>query len=378
MDQFGNFRLINAYYDSYSKTTSGNAGIRSHFQVGPVGHAVNFAFTGYYQENGNAYVANTPAQSVPSNIYNPSPLPVVTGARLPPRKANEVTLRSFAIADTMSFLNETVLFTVGARHQRVEQDAFSTTTGAQSSSYGAEAVTPLAGLVVKPLQNVSLYANYAEGLSQGIIVPPSDFANRGAILAPYKSKQQEAGIKVDWGTITTTAAVFQIARPLLITTPANFRVYDGEQQNRGLELNAYGLLLPGFARHGQRNLPASGDHQIHPPRRNRQGRRRRAGQDVLRQSGLGHAVGVRPLAQWSRDLYVGLLSHEPQQSLAEVLRLDPVRRRRTLRDCLQRTPRHVTRQHREPASTTDYWLTTGSFVTVGSPRTYILSAAFDL
>ena len=205
----------------------------------------NFAFTGYYQENGNAYVANTPAQSVPSNIYNPSPLPVVTGARLPPRKANEVTLRSFAIADTMSFLNETVLFTVGARHQRVEQDAFSTTTGAQTSSYGAEAVTPLAGLVVKPLQNVSLYANYAEGLSQGIIVP-ANFANRGEILAPYKSKQQEAGIKVDWGTITTTAAVFQIARPLLITTPANFRVYDGEQQNRGLELNAYGLLLPGL------------------------------------------------------------------------------------------------------------------------------------
>ena len=106
MDQFGNFRLINAYYDSYSKTTSGNAGIRSRFQIGPVGHAVNFAFTGYYQENGNAYVANTPAQSVPSNIYNPSPLPVVTGARLPPRKANEVTLRSVAIADTMSFLNE--------------------------------------------------------------------------------------------------------------------------------------------------------------------------------------------------------------------------------------------------------------------------------
>ena len=51
---------------------------------------------------------------------------------------------------------------------------------------------------------------------------------------------------MDWGTITTTAAVFQIARPLLITTPANFRVYDGEQQNRGLELNAYGLLLPGL------------------------------------------------------------------------------------------------------------------------------------
>ena len=104
MDAFGNFRLINAYYDSYSKTTSGNAGFRSRLEVGPVTHAMNFAFTGYYQENGNAYVANTPAQSVPSNIYNPAPLPAVTGARLPPRLANEIMFRSVAIADTMSFL----------------------------------------------------------------------------------------------------------------------------------------------------------------------------------------------------------------------------------------------------------------------------------
>ena len=164
MDQFGNFRLINAYYDSYTKTTSGNAGIRSRFQVGPVGHAINFAVSGYFQENGNAYVANTAIQSVPSNIYNPSPLPVVTGARLPPRKANEVMFRSIAIADTMSFLNDSVLFTMGARHQRVEQDSgFSPTTGLPANSYGAEAVSPLAGLAV-----LCGYAALAFGLAAAL------------------------------------------------------------------------------------------------------------------------------------------------------------------------------------------------------------------
>ena len=146
MDQFGNFRLINAYYDSYSKTTSGNAGIRSRFKIGPVGHAVNIAFTGYYQENGNAYVANTPAQSVPSNIYNPSPLPVVTGARLPPRKANEITLRSIAIADTMSFLNETVLLPSVPVTRGWTRMPSAPPPVVQTSSYGAEAVTPLPAL----------------------------------------------------------------------------------------------------------------------------------------------------------------------------------------------------------------------------------------
>ncbi len=35
--------------------------------------------------------------------------------------------------------------------------------------------------------------------------------NQGEILAPYKSEQQEVGVKIDWGTITTTAALFQIS-----------------------------------------------------------------------------------------------------------------------------------------------------------------------
>ena len=183
---------------------------------------------------------------VPSSIYNPSPLPVIAGGRPPQGPSSDITLKSVGISDTMSFLNETLLLTLGVRYQSVNQDNYSYITHNLTGGYNASDA-PLAGIVFKPWQNVSLYANYAEGLSQGIVVPlTGGFANRGAVLAPFKSKQQEAGVKVDWGTITTTAAVFQIARPSLITTPANVRAYDGEQVNRGVELNAYGLLLPGL------------------------------------------------------------------------------------------------------------------------------------
>lgn len=376
MDQFGNFRLINAYYDSYSKTTSGNAGIRSRFQIGPVGHAVNLAFTGYYQENGNAYVANTPAQSVPSNIYNPSPLPAVTGVRMPPRKANEITFRSIAIADTMSFFNDAVLFTIGARHQRVEQDAFSTTTGLQTSSYGAEAVTPLAGIVVKPLQNVSLYANYAEGLSQGIIVP-NTFANRGEILAPFKSKQQEAGVKVDWGTITTTAAVFQIARPSLITTPANVRAYDGEQRNRGLELNAYGLLIPGL-----RGMVSA---TFLRPEITKSSTPAEIGKDAAGVPGRTFSGSLDWDTPWVTGLslngrviytsgsYLTNLNNSWQR-YSDWTRVDIGARYTTAFN-----GRPVTiRANIENLFDNRYWLTTGAFVTAASPRTYLISAAFDL
>ncbi|MFA5902079.1 MAG: TonB-dependent receptor, partial [Hyphomicrobium sp.] len=240
VDALGNFTVRNTYYDSYTKTLSGNVGLRSQFDTGFIGHKLNFVYTGYRQEYGYAYITGNTAAS---NIYNPSPLPTITAARTAPKHSSDTTLTSAALVDTMSFLNDAVLLTLGVRQQNVKVDSFSTTTGALTSSYDADATTPLAGIVVKPWQNVSLYANYAEGLSQGTIVG-AGYANTGAVLAPYKSKQQEAGVKVDWGTLTTTAAVFQVTRPSLITTASNERLYDGEQRNRGVELSVYGLILP--------------------------------------------------------------------------------------------------------------------------------------
>nr|UKE85301.1 TonB-dependent receptor [Pectobacterium sp. PL152] len=70
----------------------------------------------------------------------------------------------------------------------------------------------MVGVVVKPWQHVSLYANYIEGLSKGDIAP-ANASNPGQVLAPYKSKQYEAGVKVDaLGTISTLS-VFQITKP---------------------------------------------------------------------------------------------------------------------------------------------------------------------
>jgi len=239
-------------------------------------------------------------------------------------------------------------------------------------------VTPLAGLVVKPLQNVSLYANYAEGLSQGIIVPTGQgFANQGAILAPYKSKQQEAGIKVDWGTITTTAAVFQIARPLLITTPANFRVYDGEQQNRGIELNAYGLLLPGLR--GMVSATFLRPEIINTSNLAEIGKDAAGVPDKTFSASLDwDTPWVSGLSLNGRVIYTSgsylTNLNNPWQKFSDWTRFDVGARYATVFN-----GRPVTfRANIENLFDNRYWLTTGSFVTVGSPRTYLLSAAFDL
>lgn len=243
VDADGNFGVMSSYYDSYSKTFSGDIGVQARFKTGSIGHTLNLGVTRMSQEAGNAYSPGTIA--IPSNIYNPSPLPPNAPERGSMQRASETTLDSIAIADTLSFADDRVLLTLGARKQTVGVDSYSTTTGAKIEHYKADAISPVGGIVVKPLSNVSVYGNFTKGLTRGAVVSAM-YANAGEVLNPYKSKQYEAGVKVDWGRITTTAAVYQLARPAAQANDANVYGYFGEQRHRGLELTVYGELQPGL------------------------------------------------------------------------------------------------------------------------------------
>jgi iron complex outermembrane receptor protein len=103
-------------------------------------------------------------------------------------------------------------------------------------------------VVVKPLENVSVYANYIEGLQPGSVVG-TGFVNTGEVFPPFRSRQREAGVKVDFGRVTATIAAFEITRPFLITVgvaPSARQALDGEQANRGVEFNTFGELTPAF------------------------------------------------------------------------------------------------------------------------------------
>ncbi|ACI91863.1 ferrichrome receptor FcuA [Afipia carboxidovorans OM5] len=378
MNQFGNFNVFNAYYDFYNKTVSGNVGLRSEFNTGFIKHKLNVVYTGFNQETGYGYVTSVQSGSgyVPSNIYDPSPLPTIAGGRPPQGKSNDVTLRSVAIVDTMSFLNDAILVTAGVRRQNVKQDPYNYLTGLPTGNgYDSSATTPLGGVVIKPWHNVSFYANYAEGLSQGTNVPMGQgFANEGTVLAPYKSKQGEAGVKIDWGRVTTTAAVFQITRPSLITTPAMVRAYDGEQRNRGLELTAYGEILPGLR--GMGSVTFMRPELTNPANAAERGNDAAGVPNRTLSAGLDwDTPWVEGLALNGRVIYTSgsYLTTANLLRYPDWTRVDIGARYKTAIN-----GRPVTfRANIENLFDKTYWLTTGTFVTVGSPRTYLVSAAFD-
>jgi len=371
MDGQGNFTVRNGFYDSYSKTTSADIGLRARFATGSVGHTLVVSASNLDQELGNAYVAST--GTARSSIYNPAALPPVTGARTEPRKASEAQNYSIAIADTLSFAQDRVLLTLGARDQTVELKNFSTTTGAQTSTYKESAVSPLAGIVFKATDKVSLYGNYTEGLTRGGTAP-STAANAGEVFAPYKSEQYEAGVKVDWGSLMTTANVFQISRPNNITDPTtNIYSFDGEQRNRGLELAAYGEPIAGLRLMGgvtfndakvTRAAQYQGNDAYGIP------------ENTVNLGADWDVPGVQGLSLNGRMIYTGSMyaSNANTIELGGWTRWDVGARYRTSVGA----QKMVLRAGVENLTDKNVWLVSGNnYLTVSAPRTFVVSATFD-
>lgn len=252
---FGNPTLLNLQGDTSTlpqrfrfevDRSTADAGLRSQFATGTVRHTVTLQASTYNDRLARGSVNGT---AVLSNLYAPmtSPAQLVTSPQAV--RVSDTQLSSLALADNLSFLDDRVQLMLGVRRQRVQSDNFNATTGAVASSYDQSAVAPLAGLVVKPWQNnVSLYANYLEGLSKGDIAPATA-TNAGEMFAPYKARQKEIGAKVEWGRMVTTLSLFQITKPSGQQTNGLFAV-DAEQRNRGIELNTSGRLAPGVSATG--------------------------------------------------------------------------------------------------------------------------------
>ncbi|MFJ3050358.1 TonB-dependent siderophore receptor [Pseudomonas nitroreducens] len=224
---------------------SAEAGLRSTFNTGPVEHKLTFGATRVVQ-NSDIFFLYTAFPSRASNLYNPiySGTPSTDDYPKNVQKYTAATLTSYALADTLSVLDGRVELTVGARKQRVESQNYEMNVGTPAGAgYDEEETTPMAGVVVKPWENISLYANYIEGLSPGETAPIGT-ANAGEMLSPYVSKQKEVGIKGEWDGFGATLAAFEIKRPSSVNDNGRF-TRGGEQRNRGLELSLFGEVAEG-------------------------------------------------------------------------------------------------------------------------------------
>ncbi|CAK16319.1 TonB-dependent receptor [Pseudomonas entomophila] len=243
--------------------TSFSAGLNGRLQTGPVSHQIALGANTMWTQAENAYTFYR-STTGNTNIYNTGKLPRPTDVSMTggdmgdPGVTGKTRNRSIALSDTLGLFDDRLLLTYGVRRQqlRVENYTYDGTTfngvanpandGSRSGpAYVKSVTTPVYGIVFKATDSVSLYANRIEGLAQGPTAP-ANVVNAGEMFPPGRTKQLEAGIKLDKQTYGANLAVFRIEKPSDGYTLGNRFIRDGEQVNKGIELSVFGEPIDGL------------------------------------------------------------------------------------------------------------------------------------
>ena len=237
-------RIIDAF--------SGMAGLRGNFDTGFVSHKVNVGYSAVTKEDKIAWRMGSRAARPDVNIYDtqnvPKPAVTATGGNYSdPLTSGRTRSQGWLLSDTLGVLDDQLLFTVGARHQKVVVRDYNKETGAENvkNSFGDSRWMPTYGVVYKPWQELSLYANHTESLQPGSTAP-SSAVNYGQSTGIIHAKQNEVGVKTDFGRVGGSLALFEIKKPNAISDTAGNYGLDGEQRNRGVEMNVFGEPMLGL------------------------------------------------------------------------------------------------------------------------------------
>lgn len=220
-----------------------------------VTHEVNFGGNLIWQVNRNAFdFRYGPGfAGFATNLYQPVQVAIpsstlVGGNLADPFPIARAKLGSAFASDTIGLWDDRILVTGGLRLQSINVKGYNAYNGGLlDTQYREDAVTPVAGIVVKPVPGLSLYANRIEALQQGVTAPLDPLlANPGEVLAPRKSTQYEIGGKVRLGAVFASLAAYRIERPGEGLLPDGRYGYIGEQRHQGIEAAVNGDLAPGL------------------------------------------------------------------------------------------------------------------------------------
>ena len=372
-------------------------GLRGKLRTGSVGHEWVLAASYFGLEKKNAYgLGLGVGGTLASNIYTPRYYPQTNLTFLGNDLANpaingETRLNSFAIGDTLSFLDDRALLTLGLRNQnlatrdtsyRVVSNGAQTAAGGIETSYSEGRTSPVVGLVFKARNDLSVYANYIEGLSQGETAPAqqngSPVRNVGEQLKPYVSKQKEIGVKYDGGNIGGNVAFFSTEKPRALVENGFFSSA-GKDRHQGIELTVFGEPVKGLRMLGGLTLLNAEQKET--------GSTTTDGKDVIgvpkRQGSIGLDWSVPGVTGLSLDARV-VASGASYANATNTLRVPGWSR-------LDIGARYVTdisgklvtlRARVDNVTDRDYWASVGGYpnsgyLVLGNPRTFSLTASVE-
>lgn len=231
----GDFTINAEYWPLGHTRVYLGAGLRGDFRTGTVKHeyivGIDKNWVNRFSGGGNLW-------SGTGNLYrNNSWTSIALPDYQPPLQFKQ-QMTGYHIVDTMKFMNDRLQLTLGLHGHK------SSYTRVGQKRQDSDATCPTFALSYKFTPEVMGYISHSESFNAGTLVG-SSYVNRGEILPPAKTKQDEIGVKIKKGDFVNTLSLFKIrkANTIDVMRPeGKYRLNDGEQKNTGFEWSFTGKL----------------------------------------------------------------------------------------------------------------------------------------
>ncbi len=252
-------RVLNRTYNEQNYTSL-QLNLNGEFQTGKLNHKILVGtdgdygladtYTYYNPANGKTYGTSYSVGNWVLN--NPETWTTIAEPEAERKQRTRITTRRFGVY-AQDFLEVTnwVKVMAGVRYSYLENDNsevkdFTTNTKTETANSRRKnsAFSPKFGLVITPNESLTIYGTYTNSF-----VPNSGFDINNKALEPSTANQYELGLKKNVlnNAVSFNLSLYQINQDNTYTAPyldtgatATYRVYAGEIQSRGIELDITG------------------------------------------------------------------------------------------------------------------------------------------
>ena len=375
LNEAGKFEASSDNYSLLEKRDYAQIGLRGDFKTGDLTHnytlGVDRMWHYYggpkdYQEEsgwtGNIYNVNTSLWAPPSFSQSDAYYGTHTRAS------------SWSIMDSIKTSNEKLNILIGLAGKSIDKDSYNTDGSHKKKAGDYYDVSPSFGINYTFSPRFAVFANHTEEFVEGGIVG-SGYTNQGETLDPYKTKQTEFGVKVKTGDFFHKLSYFDIKKANSMdqfnADGTKTLTQDGERRHKGIEYTATGTLAEKW------NL-IGGFMYL----------------DAEQKTSKAATNGKRPngIPEWTANLGV---EYKASDEFSALVRGNYVGSS-YVRDEKYSVPSYFTLDAGVKAKTklngtpvtlsamcynvTDknYWTASGNVLHLGGPRTFMLSAEFEL
>lgn len=248
LNEAGDFKASSDNYSLLEKRDYAQIGLKGDFTTGDLKHEWVAGVDRMWHYYGGPDMRNDYKEESgwTGNIYHPN-----TGSFAPPTFAQvdayygtHARISGWSVMDSITTGNEKLNILVGLNGKSIAKDAYKKDGSHNAKTGDYYAVSPSYGINYTFDPRVAVYANHTEEFVEGGIVG-NGYANQGTTLDPYKTKQNEIGVKFKTGDFFHKISYFDIKQANAVDVykgGLKYKLADGERRHKGFEYTATGTL----------------------------------------------------------------------------------------------------------------------------------------